>query len=464
LALSPQIIYARSTLLQHLVSSRVYRQLEFLAVGSWWVYRHDTASAGDAASKKLLKVPNGREDVFQDHQLDFKAKRTLMKFLRFITEYEEQTEVWDTCRQQPFPQFLSEQFKIPSTLQGPLLALALSQSISSNTTTEYALPRIARHLRSIGVFGAGFGAVIPKWGGLAEISQVSCRACAVGGGVYVLGKGLTPSANAEPTSEGDIKLHLKDGEVVTAKWVVGGSTSSADEDVHCRSMTVVASPLAPLFPPIAEEAPAPASAVVVFPSGSLSLDDSDDELPPVHIFVHSSDTGECPSSQSKFPTFLALPAVMMINYTNTYLHCLKHLKIISSDKLILWHPLTLVSTCVYKAHIANGASGILYASTSLSSDKGFVLLRKAVDALLASVDVSPAPEVLWSAQYQQHASSGSESLPADNKRFLSFPHPSMDLAFDDTILDNVKEVWQKIVGEDGGEFLVFQDREQYDDE
>ena len=40
----------------------------------------------------------------------------------------------------------------------------------------------------------------------------------------------------------------------------------------------------------------------------------------------------------------------------------------------------------------------------------------------------------------------------------------MDLAFDDAILDNVKEVWQKIVGENGGEFLVFQDREQYDDD
>lgn len=305
LALSPQIIYAKSTLLQHLVSSRVYRQLEFLAVGSWWVYTDDSmgeAASSGITSKKLLKVPNGREDVFQDHQLDFKAKRALMKFLRFITEYEEQTEVWNDHRQQAFSQFLSEQFRIPASLQGPLLALALSTSTSSHTTTEYALPRIARHLRSIGVFGPGFGAVIPKWGGLAEISQVSCRACAVGGGVYVLGKGLTSNAEAATTSEGDVKLNLKDGEAVTAKWVVGGSSSTADKDSYSKSITIVASPLAPLFPPIAEEAPAPASAVVVFPSGSLSLDDSDEELPPVYVFVHSSDTGECPSGQSKSTT------------------------------------------------------------------------------------------------------------------------------------------------------------------
>jgi hypothetical protein len=40
----------------------------------------------------------------------------------------------------------------------------------------------------------------------------------------------------------------------------------------------------------------------------------------------------------------------------------------------------------------------------------------------------------------------------------------MDLAFDDTVLDNVKNVWQKISGDDAGEFLVFQDREAYDED
>jgi RAB protein geranylgeranyltransferase component A len=275
-----------------------------LAVGSWWVCTADTEREGTTALQsyihtgKLLKVPNGREDVFQDHDLDFKAKRALMKFLRFIGEYEEQPEVWEEHRQQSFPAFLSEQFKVPATLQGPLLALTLSPLPSDQTTTEYALPRIARHLRSIGVFGAGFGAVIPKWGGLAEISQVSCRACAVGGGVYVLGKGLSPLADApvETTGSGT-KLRLQDGEVVTAKWVVGGSLSITPQETYCRSITVISSSLTPLFPPIAEEAPAPAAAVVVFPSGSLLRSK---ELPPVHVVVHSSDTGECPTGQSKY--------------------------------------------------------------------------------------------------------------------------------------------------------------------
>ncbi|KAF2848760.1 rab geranylgeranyl transferase escort protein-like protein [Plenodomus tracheiphilus IPT5] len=409
LALSPQLIYARSSLLGNLVSSRVYRQLEFLAVGSWWVYSGDGNSENSLATPeappRLLKVPNGREDVFQDHGLDFKAKRALMKFLRFIGEYEDQPDVWEEHRQQSFSQFLSEQFKVPASLQGPLLALALSPAPSSQTTTEYALPRIARHLRSIGVFGAGFGAVIPKWGGLAEISQVSCRACAVGGGVYVLGKGVAPPNDvALETTQAGTKLLLKDGEAVTAKWIIGGNTASGLESTCSKSITIVSSPLTPLFPSIGDDAPAPASAVVVFPSGSLSLASQAKELPPVHVLVHSSDTGECPVGQS-----------------------------------------------------------ILYASTLLSGTAGSELLQKAVDALLSSVDTTPAPRILWSVKYGQRPSSGSESLPP-GAHILSFPPPSLDLAFDDTVLDNVKEMCRKILGDDAGDFLVFQDREVYDDE
>ncbi|KAL6710670.1 Rab proteins geranylgeranyltransferase component A [Coniothyrium glycines] len=413
LSLSPQLIYARSSLLGYLVSSRVYRQLEFLAVGSWWVYSVDAEHERPAASSmttrlgKLQKVPNGREDVFQDHDLDFKAKRALMKFLRFIGEYEQQTEIWHEHRSASFATFLSDQFKVPVSLQGPLMALTLSPNTSTQTTTEYALPRIARHLRSIGVFGAGFGAVIPKWGGLSEVSQVSCRACAVGGGVYVLGKGFSSMLdNASPSTDGHTKLRLKDGEVVTAKWIVGGNTSTTPDEASNKSISIVSSSLAALFPPIADDAPSPASAVVVFPSGSLPSNGEAEKLPPVHLIVHSSDTGECPAGQS-----------------------------------------------------------ILYASTLLRGEAGQDLLQQAVAAFLSTLDITPTPSILWSVNYQQQPSSGSEELPVSaDGHTLRFPPPSLDLAFDDAVLDNVRDVWQRIVGEDSGEFLVFQDREAYDDD
>ncbi|KAF2177181.1 hypothetical protein K469DRAFT_378932 [Zopfia rhizophila CBS 207.26] len=426
LALSPQLIYARSSLIQYLVSSNVYRQLEFLAVGSWWVYsgEPDLASnviagepsegVGQSRHGRLLKVPNGREDVFQDQVLDFKAKRALMKFLRFIVEYEEQQEVWEEHRQQPFPTFLSEQFKVPVALHAPLLALTLSADSSNNTTTEFALPRIARHLRSVGVFGAGFGSVIPKFGGTSEITQAACRASAVGGGVYALGTGLSSLTNDEPSGaernsetvgSGGVRVRLKDDETVSTQWVIGEeSEPTTPKTTYCRSITIVSSPLTPLFPPIAEEAPDPACAVIAFPSGGLSLDEGipdQPELPPVHIFVHSSDTGECPAGQS-----------------------------------------------------------VLYVSTSLSGEKGFQLLGKAVETLLRTVDISPPPTVLWSAQYEQRYSAANSSLPpSSSEHVLKFPPSSVDLAFDDSILDQVKSVWQKIMGDDAGEFLVFKDRE-----
>jgi hypothetical protein len=101
----------------------------------------------------------------------------------------------------------------------------------------------------------------------------------------------------------------------------------------------------------------------------------------------------------------------------------------------------------------------------LSDKRGFALLSKAVDTLLASVVVSPSPSVLWRTQYQQRPTSGTEQLPADvGDNVVRFGPMSMDLAFDDVMFDRVKDVWQKIMGENAGDFLVFQDRESYDED
>lgn len=450
LALAPQLIYARSSLLPLLVSSKVYRQLEFLAVGSWWVYSpasgfdglpSSPASADDISQSRgrLIKVPSGREDIFVDQSLDMKSKRALMKFLRFIAEYEEQSEVWESHRQTPFPSFLSEQFRVPAHFHGALMSLALSSSTSNHTTTEFALARIARHLRSIGMFGPGFGSVIPRWGGLSEIAQVGCRAGAVGGATYVLGKGLdglqslgapqlVDGMTATNTPDG-VAVRLKDGEAVTARWIAGSTDDlqpiasqessgdgrteqTATVPVICRSISVVASPLETLFPALAEGAPAPAGAVVVFASGSLSLSsdaESGAELPPVHVFVHSSDTGECPAGQS-----------------------------------------------------------VLYTNVALGGEEGFALLDRAVQSLLHAVDIQPVPAVLWSLRYQQNYGSApqfpqtcaSPKTPSvKDPRVLEFGTASSDLAFDDSMLEEVKSVWQKIMGDEGGDFMVFEDRE-----
>jgi len=42
---------------------------------------------------------------------------------------------------------------------------------------------------------------------------------------------------------------------------------------------------------------------------------------------------------------------------------------------------------------------------------------------------------------------------------LTLPAVSLDLAFDDGVLDAVKEVWAQIMGPDAAGFMQFEDRE-----
>lgn len=315
LSLSPYLIYSRSRLISTLVSSKVYRQLEFQAVGSWWIFRSaDTLPEEQSAFAPctLYRVPSSREDVFADDLITVKSKRTLMRFLRHISESMQQAELSSEAEEEdlsvPFPDYLSSKFKVPAELHDPLLSLSLSQRSPNQTPASFAIPRIQRHLSSIGVFGAGFGSLLTKWGGASEIAQVGCRALAVGGGVYVLNSGIR--SISDPSSEkadGDARLALQltNGEAITTQFVVGSDTDlplpppnrSGCHKV-ARSIAVVSSSLGILFPATSEGGPISAGAVVAFPGHALADDLLD--APPVFLVVHSSETGECPAGQSKW--------------------------------------------------------------------------------------------------------------------------------------------------------------------
>ncbi|KAL8723598.1 MAG: hypothetical protein Q9225_000140 [Loekoesia sp. 1 TL-2023] len=451
ISLAPKLIYTRSNLIPALVSSKVYRQLEFLAVGSWWLYDR-VASAqsewSDARENiaevegpaKLRKIPGGREDVFADKSIDLRSTRSLMKFLKLAADFETYSTVLPEWGERPFIEYLESQFKIDARLQAPLLALTLSPDPPSKTTVAYALPRIHRHLTSIGIFGPGFGAVIPKWGGLAEIAQVACRAGAVGGGVYVLKKGIEsvelPYLTSEsPLSTEDadshmVKVQLQGGDTVKARWIIGTPaafpkshdpepTMDTTETTHLTA--VISSPLTSLFLPPAEGSPPPAGVVVVLPPDSLQVPSSLDvsEVPAIYLMIHSSDTGECPEGQC-----------------------------------------------------------IIYTSTSLLHPSASDLLSSAIQTLLSTVDneSSSNPEILWSLTYKQNhpAVSSSSSLPpeeapptadvTENQKcgILHLKDLGPSLALEDEVLRNVRAVWERITADDGdsrGGFMQFEDRE-----
>ena len=333
------------------MSSKVYRQLEFLAVGNWWIYsNHEVAEEGQTGSTapsrgSLQRIPGGREDVFADKGIDLRSTRSLMKFLKLAADPEAHESVSETWGSKPFPDFLESHLSIPPRLQPPLLALTLSPNPPAETLTSYSLPRIHRHLTSIGMFGPGFGSVIPKWGGLAEIAQVACRAGAVGGGVYVLKRGFARHGDADQeTSSRDTSLstvRLQDGEDVKSHWIVGSlwdlpsrTDPLRDDQIRpryvTRSITILSGSLSQLFPLPAEGAPPPAGAVVFFPSGTLELDSEDrmppmakSELPPVYLMVHSSDTGECPAGQCECPYIQHRSgSLLMMTQNNEYLSTL----------------------------------------------------------------------------------------------------------------------------------------------
>ncbi|KAH1396039.1 hypothetical protein KXV53_007756 [Aspergillus fumigatus] len=423
LTLSPQLIYCRSTLLPTLVSSKVYRQLEFQAVGSWWIYRPSSNSASGSSSttvnafSDLYRVPSSREDVFADDVISVKSKRTLMRFLRRIANPQQN----DECSSEQedltgsFPDYLNSSFHVPAELHDPLLSLSLAQSPPTQTSAEYAVTRIKRHLTSIGVFGPGFGSLVAKWGGGSEISQVACRALAVGGGVYVLDSGIQSVRNdpieADNGDVGRIEAQLANDESIKTRFLVGSNwdlpanvLESAHYEKVSRSITVVSSSLESLFSVTAEGGPIPVCAVVVFPGALLG---QRDDSPSVYILVHSSETGECPPGQS-----------------------------------------------------------VLYSSISISGPDGQSLLESAVQKLLQS-SADPNAKILWCLRFTQlgRPSRDVRGTPGIQRsslsaNILSFPPPSLDLAFDDGVIDTVKEAWKIIMGDQASDdFMNFEDRE-----
>jgi len=336
--------------------------------------------------------------------LDRRVKRSLMKFLKFVVDYENQTEIWEPHAGSPLPEFLSSQFQLPPDVQSILAALTLSLDPPEVTTVGCSLPRIARHLTSIGVFGPGFGAVVPKWGGGAEIAQVACRAGAVGGGVYVLGTGVK-SATSSSNGVGDatlssVEVVLSNGEIVKTRHFARGTDyggQPTNATVVSKTIGVVSSPLTSLFASNVEGSPTAAVSIVVFPPKSLERT----QVAPIYVMVHSSETGECPAGQ-----------------------------------------------CV------------LYATT-LRSDSSKALLQTAISAFL-KVSENGEGKLLYSLYYEQ------SQVSSSSRQSTNSSDSSLDLAFNEDMLRAVEEDWKLVKADAPDEglapFMQFDERPGMNDD
>lgn len=403
LALAPQVIHAKSELLGQLVSSKAFRQVEFLAVGSFYIYQ----PAEGESQPSLSRIPSTREDVFSNDSIPAKSKRSLMKFLKFVLDYssEENQAKWEAKASEPLRDFLADEFKLDERLQADVITLTLS--FDGNVSVAEGLAAINRHMTSMGLFGAGFAAVYPKWGGLSEIAQVGCRASAVGGAVYMLGTGINLVRQAGAGTEFPLNISLSNDLSVNAKTLVKGLNSANGDTSLSRLTAVIGSDLASMFESIIEGAPQPAVSVVAFPAGYISTDEGEASQHPIYAMLHSSDTGECPSGQ-----------------------CLVYLSTIST-----------------------------------SSSKS--LLTKALSSLLSAISPDSSSPILYTLSYDQK--SGGATTTSVDGNVITFPSVPLDLAFNDTVMEQVRTAWNAVVRKDAqrdesGEYMIFDDREGQGDE
>ncbi|EFQ32754.1 rab protein geranylgeranyltransferase component A [Colletotrichum graminicola M1.001] len=403
LALAPQIVHTRSELVKQLVSSRAFRQIEFLAVGSFFIYTLPSSGSEDGKAT-IVPIPSSREAVFSTTAISAKAKRSLMKFLKFVLDYnsDEQRDTWTPHADKPLSEFLASDFKLDDALQTYIVTLTLS--LDGRISTKDGLAAIHRHLSSMGAFGPGFAAVYPKWGGLSEIAQVGCRACAVGGAVYMLGTGVKAIRPLDVQEDGArFEVDLTSDITVKSRALVRGAEGFASDSQRVsRTIAVVNSPLSFLFETRVEGAPTPAVAVIAIPVGSIQ----DVTFPyPIYVFAHSSETGECPSGQSVL--YFVTPKT------------------------------------------ANSAEALEKASASLLSALG---------------DGESQPQVIYKVAYEQAKAASSASADASDV----LPSLPLDLAFSDAALEPVRQAWAKVAGpvadDPDTQYMKFEDREGVGDE
>ncbi|CAG9995095.1 unnamed protein product [Clonostachys byssicola] len=404
LALAPQLVHTKAELISQLVSSKAFRQIEFLAVGSFYIFQPPSDSEPVAS---LSRIPSTREDVFSNTAIPAKSKRSLMKFLKFVLDYESeaQAELWKPHADAPLVDFLKSQFKLDTKLQSYVITLTLSHD--GNISVASGLAIIYKHMTSMGLFGAGFAAIYPKYGGLSEVAQVGCRAAAVGGAVYMLGTGMKKVSKPEgDDAEQVLQIALTNDIDVQTKLLVQ-STEKVNSDIQLSRLTaVVESSLSSVFNVVIEGAPTPAVAVVAFPPSSVSTKDGQVSTYPIYAMIHSSDTGECPSSK-----------------------------------------------CV------------VYLSTVTSADS-HGLLVEALSSLLSTITIDgDAPSSSFQVYYEQKTASSSVEVDGP---IIRMPQSCLDLAFNDDVMNHVRAAWDAVTradeATDGAGYMTFEDREGVDDD
>ncbi|CCK70284.1 GTPase-activating protein MRS6 KNAG_0E00160 [Huiozyma naganishii CBS 8797] len=277
--LSPKILFSKSDLLSILVKSRVYQYLEFQSLSTFHTYENDS----------FEKLTNTKQEIFTDQNLPLMTKRNIMKFIKFVLEWEAHPEIWEPYADRTLMELLVEKFKLekPQVFE---LMFSIGLCYNIDAKIPGSLQRIRRYLSSYDVYGP-FPVMYSKYGGAGEISQGFCRSAAVAGATYKLNERLL---SFDPNTK---VATFQDGSKVSVEEKVVISPTQASEysknvpaqkyEVH-RLTCVVEKDCTEWF------AEGESAAVIVFPPQSLKSGNKQ----VVQAFILGSNSECCPRGTS----------------------------------------------------------------------------------------------------------------------------------------------------------------------
>lgn len=435
--LSPKVLFAKSDLLSILVKSRVYQYLEFQSLSNFHTYENDS----------FEKLTNSKQKIFTDQKLPLMTKRNLMRFIKFVFNWEQQPEIWQPYQDRTLEEFLTEKFKLEKAQISELI-FSIGLCYNMNAKMPAVFQRIRRYLSSFDVYGP-FPVLYSKYGGPGEVSQGFCRSAAVGGATYKLNEQLVsynPSTKVATFSDGS---NVK----VTEKVIASPTQAPPDSqnipqqkyEVH-RLTCIVDKPCLEWFNE------GESAAVVVFPPGSLKSNNT--EVVQALILGPGSETcpaGTCiwylSTSQQGSKAELDLDAALEA----------MEISILRESSSDLENNDDIVQFSVNGQTIIN--------SVKLGQSFREYIPREKLQFLFklyyTQFTSTPPFDVVNPALFATNTSSKELMIPgASDNGIIYSPMPSVEISYDE-VITAAKVLYEKIVGSDDDFFDVdFEDEDE----
>lgn len=288
--LSPRIMFAQLDLLALLIKSRVYKYLEFQSLSNFHVFENDNFKS---------KISNTtKEEIFTDKSLTLATKRSLMKFLKFVLQDNN-----DPAKKQllvensktSIEDFLEKHFNLkPPQVDELIYSIGLVNK--EKTRTPEAIARIKRFLVSFDVYGS-FPVMVLKFGGPGELSQGFCRSAAVAGATYKLDTKLVdydPQTKIAKFNDGSaVKINEK---IVVSPTQMPKFLATNYAELEQNLQKFYVTRLITIVRRDCKEwmADGESSAVVVFPPNSLPTANEYS----IQVVIQNGGSGVCPSNQA----------------------------------------------------------------------------------------------------------------------------------------------------------------------